>query len=198
VTRSNIKAAFPLTLIQAMHDAQLVRMYIPKSLEGLEVDPLTAMRVVEVIAAAEGAAGWTLMIGSTYGLFAALLPEPTAREIYAAPDAVVAGALRPTGRARATENGYVMSGRWSFASAIHHARWWNGGCILHDGDGPLRNAAGSPEIRLAFFRSTEGELVENWAVGELRGTGSHDYAVRELFVPESQPSGVALDPGEIG
>src|SRR5271154_6454197 len=86
------KGRIPRTLIQAMHEAHLFRMYIPQSLGGLEVDPLTAMRVVEVVAAAEGAAGWTLMIGSTYGLFAALLPEPTAREIYAAPDAVVAGA----------------------------------------------------------------------------------------------------------
>ena len=175
----------PLTLIQAMHDVRLFRMYIPKSLGGLEVDPLTAMRAVELVAAADGAAGWTLMIGSTYGLFAALLPEPAAREVYAAPDAVVAGALRPTGSARVTENGYVVNGRWSFASGIHHSRWWNGGCILHDNDGPLRNAAGSPEYRLAFFPATQGELVENWDVGGLRGTGSHDYVARELLVPES-------------
>ena len=75
----------PPALSAAMHEAQLFRLYIPKALGGLEIDPITSMRVVETVAAADGAAGWTLMIGMTYGVWAALLPEATAREIYGAP-----------------------------------------------------------------------------------------------------------------
>src|SRR5215471_5879182 len=74
-----------------MHEAGLFRMYIPKALDGLEIDPITSMIVVEEIARADAAAAWNLMLGATYGLWAAFLPEEVAREIYGAPDAVVAG-----------------------------------------------------------------------------------------------------------
>src|SRR5215472_16318382 len=106
-----------------MHEARLFRMYIPKALDGLEIDPITSMIVVEEIARADAAAARNLMLGATYGLWAAFLPEDAAREIYSAPDAVVAGALRPTGRARPV-NG------WSFASGIRHSAWWNAGCLV--------------------------------------------------------------------
>src|SRR5260221_13208696 len=80
----------PATVLAAMHAARLFRMFIPASLGGLETDPITSMRVVEEIATADAAAAWNLMIGTTYGLWAALLPPEVAHEIYDPPDAVVA------------------------------------------------------------------------------------------------------------
>jgi alkylation response protein AidB-like acyl-CoA dehydrogenase len=64
----------PPPVLTAMHEARLFRMYIPKALGGLEIDPITSMIVVEEIARADGAAAWNLMLGSTYGLWAAFLP----------------------------------------------------------------------------------------------------------------------------
>src|SRR5215831_5235528 len=81
-------------VLAAMHEARLFRMYIPEALDGLEIDPITSMIVVEEIARADAAAAWNLMLGATYGLWAAFSPEEAAREIYGAPDGVVAGALR--------------------------------------------------------------------------------------------------------
>ena len=80
-----------------MHEARLFRMYIPKALDGLEIDPITSMIVFEEIARADAAACVESDPRRTYGLWAAFLPEEAAREIYGAPDAVVAGALRPSG-----------------------------------------------------------------------------------------------------
>ena len=178
----------PAEVLAAMHEARLFRMYIPKGLDGLEIDPVRSMIVVEEIARADAAAAWNLMLGATYGLWAAFLPEDAAGEIYSAPDAVVAGALRPTGRARPVDGGFVVDGRWSFASGIRHSAWWNAGClIVREGGGDkdaLRPAA--PEPWLVFFPATDGELIENWDVGGLRGTGSHDYAVSGLFVPRAR------------
>jgi len=105
----------PAQVLAAMHEARLFRMYIPKALDGLEIDPITSMIVVEEIARADAAAAWNLMLGATYGLWAAFLPEHAAREIYGAPDAVVAGAVRPSGRARPVDGGFVVDGRWSDA-----------------------------------------------------------------------------------
>ena len=126
----------PAQVLAAMHEGRLFRMYIPKALGGLEIDPITSMIVVEEIARADAAAAWNLMLGATYGLWAAFLPDDAAREIYGAPDAVVAGALRPTGRARRVDGGFVVDGRWSFASGIRHSAWWNAGCLVgRDGAG---------------------------------------------------------------
>lgn len=176
----------PTELVAAMHELKLFRLFIPSELDGLETDLLTAARVVEQVAIADGAAGWSLMIGSTYGLMAALLPRETARDIYGPTDAVAAGALRPTGTARVVEGGYRVDGRWAFASGIPHATYWNAGCFVMEGDRRRTAADGVPEVRLVFFPPQDGELIDTWHVGGLRGTGSHDYAVRDLFVPAAR------------
>jgi indole-3-acetate monooxygenase len=93
----------PAAVLSAMHDARLFRMYVPIEYGGLETDPTTSMQVIEAVAEADAAAAWNLMIGATYGIWAAFLPEASAREIYGATNAIVAGALRPSGVARAPE-----------------------------------------------------------------------------------------------
>ena len=173
----------PATVLSAMHDARLFRMYVPIEYGGLETDPITSMQVVEAVAEADAAAAWNLMIGATYGIWAAFLPEASAREIYGAKDAIVAGALRPSGVARATTGGYQVSGRWAFASGIDHCAWWNGGCIVHESGPPRPTDTSAPQTALVFFPATDGERIDTWDTGGLRGTGSHDYAVSGLFVP---------------
>jgi len=170
-------------VLAAMHEAQLFRMMIPADTDGLQTELTTAMQVVEMIAAADGAAGWTLMIGAAYGIWASRLGAEAAREIYGLPDAVVAGALRPTGTARIVEDGFIVEGSWSFASGIGHSAWWTAGCIVHDDEGPRKNANGTPETRLVFFPASDGELIDTWTAGGMRGTGSHDYAINDVFVP---------------
>jgi alkylation response protein AidB-like acyl-CoA dehydrogenase len=93
----------PAQVLAAMHEARLFRMYIPKVLDGLEIDPITSMIVVEEIARADAAAAWNLMLEATYGLWAAFLPEEVARD-HGAPDAVVADGR--SGRTRPVDGGF--------------------------------------------------------------------------------------------
>jgi len=188
----------PATVLSAMHDARLFRMYVPIEYGGLETDPITSMQVVEAVAEADAAAAWSLMIGATYGIWAAFLPEASAREIYGAKDAIVAGALRPSGVARATTGGYQVSGRWAFASGIDHCAWWNGGCIVHESGAPRPTDTSAPQTVLVFFPATDGERIDTWDTGGLRGTGSHDYAVSGLFVPKERTFAFDASPGVPG
>jgi alkylation response protein AidB-like acyl-CoA dehydrogenase len=181
-------------LVSARHELKLFRMFIPVELGGLETDIITAARVVEEVAAADGAAGCNLMIGSTYGLWAALLPRAAAREIYGPADAVVAGALRPSGTARVVVGGHRVDGRWADARGVQHATYWNAGCGVVDGTTPRRTASGASEVRLVFFPPGDGELIDTWDVGGLRGTGSHDYAVTDLFVCEERTTRLEAAP----
>ena len=129
-------------VLAAMHEAKFFRMMIPADTGGLQTDLTTAMKVVETIAAADGATGWNLMIGAAYGVWASRLGAEAAREIYGAGTAVVAGALRPTGKARIVDGGFIAEGRWSFASGIGHSAWWAAGCVVHDDDAPRKTASG--------------------------------------------------------
>ena len=170
-------------VLAAMHEAQFFRLWIPSDAGGLQTDPTTAMEVVETIAVADGATGWNLMIGSVYGVLASRLDAKTAREIWGDAKSIVAGALRPTGRARIVDGGFIAEGRWSFASGIHNSNWWAAGCVVHDGDTPCKTASGGPETRLVFFPAADGELIDTLTTGGMRGTGSHDYAIKDLFIP---------------
>lgn len=101
----------PAQVLAAMHEARLFRMYIPKALDGLEIDPITSMIVVEEIARADAAAAWNLMLGATYGLWAAFLPEDAAREIYTHPTpSLPAPYGRPAAPARSTAALSLMAG----------------------------------------------------------------------------------------
>ena len=188
----------PARLVAAMHQAQLFKLYVPAEFGGLEMDPVTPMRVVEAIAEEDGATAWALMIGTTYGIWASYLAPEAAEEIFGAEDAVVAGALRPAGIARAVDGGFRVTGRWSFASGIDHCAWWNGGARVYDGDGPRYDADGRPVTVLVFFPAASGERIDTWETGGLRGTGSHDYAVDDLFIPASCTIDFAAVPRSLG
>jgi indole-3-acetate monooxygenase len=129
------------TVLLAMHEARLFRMYLPVEYGGLETDPITSMQVVEAVAEADAATAWNLMIGATYGIWAAFLPDAGPSEIYGTTDAVVAGALRPSGIAHAAAGGYRVSGRWAFASGIDHCAWleWWLRCRRRRGTSPYRH-----------------------------------------------------------
>ena len=175
----------PRQVADAMALAGLHRVAAPRSVGGGECDPVTQIETIEVISAADGASGWNLMIGiENQGFIGAVLPLETARKLFADSALIVAGALNPLGRARRADGGLIVSGQWPFASGCHNAGWFWGQCILMDGDEPARNQAGGAELREALIPASEFEIVDTWHVSGLRGSGSHDVAVHEVFVPD--------------
>jgi len=176
----------PGHLVRAMQDAGVFRMTMPRAWGGPELDPLTQIRVVEELSAADGSTGWCAMIGSDGGYFSAFLEDAVGRELYSDLDAVTAGSVRPSGRAAAVDGGYRVSGRWAFASGCQHAAWVVTNCVVCDGDTPRQAPSGRPETRMCFLPARACEVIDTWTTTGLRGTGSHDYAVRDLFVPEER------------
>lgn len=160
-------------VVRGLVEAGVFRMLMPRSLGGDELDPITACRVVEEVAIQDGAVGWCAMIGACNGLFGGLLPAAGAREIYADPDVVLAGTFRPAGVAVAVDGGYRVTGRWPFASGIMHSSWLMGGCRI----------PGASMARLMFLPRSEAKVLDTWHTGGLRGTGSHDFEVGDVFVP---------------
>lgn len=98
------------------------------------------------------------------------------------PDALVAGGINPTGKAVAVDGGYLVGGRWAFGSGIRHADWVYGNCMIYDGERTRLDATGKPEARLMLFPVNDCVIHDTWHVGGLRGTGSNDFSVSDLFV----------------
>jgi indole-3-acetate monooxygenase len=174
----------PLPVVEAMAQADLFRLWIPHSLGGGETNPNTLVQVVEELSRADGATGWCAAIGGTYGAFGGYLTADAGREIYGSdPHVVTGGAFRPFGRALAVDRGYRVSGRWPLGSGCQHSAWIVGGCQIFDGDQPRLGPNRTPAARILFFPAAECEILDTWHSIGLRGTGSHDYAVTDLFVP---------------
>ena len=175
----------PAELVAALAEAGVFRMLVPRTLGGGEVDPATMVRVLETIARADGAAGWSAMIGATSGVASAYLPEDAAHAIYGDANAITGGAFAALGRARAVDGGYQVRGRWPFASGCEHCTWLMGGCVLDDRP--------PEEARLALFPASAARIVDTWTVAGLRGTGSHDIAVDDVFVPAAHTFSLVTD-----
>jgi len=135
------------------------------------------------------------MIGAVTAVLAGLLPERSAREIYGSdPLVITGGAVAPTGKAVCVEGGYRVSGRWQWGSCTQNCQWIAGGSLVMDGETPRRMAGGEPEMKLMMFPAAEVGILDTWNSSGLRGTGSHDFQVRDVFVPNDHAVAIGIDP----
>jgi len=189
----------PKALVEQFHAAGFYSMVIPRPLGGLQVDPLTYLRVVELLAEAAGSVGWNLANNSIGQLVTLGLPDEGVQEIYGdAADTVIAGtAVQGGGRAVPVDGGYRVTGRWRFGSGCQESSWMLGSFqIFDDGDQPRKSPEGFAYWRGVFPRS-EAQVVDgSWDVTGLRGTGSFDWTVDDVFLPERRTmvhAGIPLD-----
>src|SRR5580692_6981444 len=135
----------PPALFGAMREAGFYKMVIPRSLGGLQLDPLTYLRVVETLAEGAGSVGWNLGNGGVGQLVTLGLPEEGVQEIYGKrADTVIAGTAVPGGgKANLVPGGYRVTGHWQFGSGCNEASWMLGSFQVIGDDGqPSRHPDG--------------------------------------------------------
>jgi indole-3-acetate monooxygenase len=178
----------PPALFEQLRSAGFYKMVIPRSLGGLQVDPLTYLRVVELLAQGAGSVGWNLGNGGVGQLVTLGLPDEGVEEIYGKrADTVIAGTAVPGGgQAVPVANGYRVSGRWQFGSGCQEASWMLGSFqVLGDDGQPRRHPESGSLYWRGVFARAEAEIVPgSWDVTGLRGTGSFDWTVKDVFLPE--------------
>jgi len=186
----------PVALVRALADAGLFRMSLPPSLGGPAIDPLTRFEVIEAVATADAATAWCLEIGSSVAwMVGGWLREDVARAILCRhPYDLVCGAVAvPRGHARPVPGGYRLTGRWPWGSGCTHSAWIAGAGVVAD-DGASPGPTGAPVVRVFVVPASEVEIIDTWTSIGLRGSGSHDYAVRDVFVPEERTFSLLSDP----
>src|SRR5262249_24067551 len=160
----------PKALVEPLHAAGFYRMILPRALGGLQVDPLTYVRVVEVLAEASGSVGWNLANNSIAQLVTLGLPVEGVRELYGeSADTVVAGtAVMGGGQAVPVDGGYRVTGRWPFGTGCQESAWMLGSFQILDGDRPRRSPDGSSVHWRGLFHRAEVAVVEgSWDVAGL-------------------------------
>jgi indole-3-acetate monooxygenase len=186
--RSDIERdrSLPAPLVKQMADAGLFSLWLARSLGGPELTTLDYFCIIEELSRADGAVGWCALVAAGYSRLSGYLDDAVAREIFGDGSVIVAGTINPTGKAVAVPGGYRVSGQWSYGSFIQHSAWTVGSSIIFEGDAPHRGPDGAPDMRLMLFPTSAVEIIDTWRVGGLRGTGSHDFRVADLFVPEER------------
>ena len=174
-------ATLPAATVTALATSGLFTLKLPAILGGAEADPVTQCEIIEAMTYLDASAGWCTMIGATgIALPAVFLRDEAIAQIFNSGHIPTgAGVLMPTGQAVPVSGGYRLSGRWAFASGIRHAEWMTVGALVpRHGDAP-------PEHHMVVVPTAAGQIHDNGQVAGLQGTGSCDFSVTELFVPEA-------------
>lgn len=176
----------PEWLVRQMADAGIFRMLLAKAHGGLEGDPVTTAKVIEAISRANASAGWVAMIFSVTPYWvAAFLEDDVSQDIFGVDASVLLGGTQvPHGKAVKTDGGWRLTGQWPFASGCHYANWLSTGSWMYDGDEPILEENGRPMWRLFVSPASSCEILDTWHTTGLRGTGSHDYTLDDVFVPD--------------
>lgn len=184
---------------RTLKDLGLLKLWVPQQYGGLELDLPQTLRVYEAVASIDGSLGWAVMIGCGGGLFAAYLEPSAASQFFGKQDAVVAGSGAPNGRAERVEGGYRATGRWRYASGARYASVFTANCVITNQGEPELDSAGKPVIRAMSFAPADVTVIPTWDATGMRATGSHDFEVRDVFVPQAHTFSVFTDaPREAG
>jgi indole-3-acetate monooxygenase len=188
--RDRIEAGrrLPDDLARALAAEGFFRISLPAAYGGLDLAPADALQIFEELARADASVAWCVWNGNTHWTAAQLSPQ-AAGAIYAGPHAITANSTRSSGQAHVVPGGYRVSGRWSLVSGCELAAWMVLLCVIHIDGKPRLTPAGVPDIRFMLLPIDDCEIIDTWSVGGLRGTGSHDVAVHDVFVPEDFGSG---------
>jgi alkylation response protein AidB-like acyl-CoA dehydrogenase len=177
---------------QAMFDAGLFNMYAPQKYGGFELPIVDVMTVWEAVARIDSAAAWNLQMNQVFTGLAAFLPDEGAREVFADGPTTAAGAFFPPAAATKVDGGWRITGRVPFASGGHHSAWCAMAALEMEGDQPkLDPATGQPTGLAMIFPQKDTQILDTWHTVGMRGTGSTDIAVDDLFVPDRRAAIVA-------
>ncbi len=176
----------PRPLFEAIADAGLFLMAVPREVGGSEIDLPLYVQVIEEIAKADASTAWALNQGATFATFAARMQPDAAREVWTnVPRSVVANTPAPTAQAIVVPGGFRVTGRQGFSTGCRHASWLAPHAQIIE-NGVPRQRDGKPEARYLMVPKAEAELFDTWHTRGMRGTGTHTFEVKDVFVPEAR------------
>ena len=176
-------------VVEAMADAGIFRMRVPKRYGGYECDGATLVEVGAALGRIDGSMAWVAMVNWIPTYLVCMFPDSVQDDVFATPDVRVCGTNAPKGTMVPVEGGYLLNGRWPFVSGAHHAHWMEAAAVI------LRDGA-EPEPVMTMVPMSDMQLVDDWNTTGLRGTGSITTVATDVFLPAERviPLEAALAP----
>lgn len=178
--------SLPAGVVSSLADTGLFRFWVPRSVGGAEVTAGDGVRTIIEVARHDASAAWCVMIANTTGLLAGSLDPSWAETLFGGAGAVGAGFAQPIGRAEAVEGGLEVTGRWAWGSGSGHATVIGGGTVVVDRDGVPAPRTDGLTAPFVFFEREDVEILDTWHTLGLAGSGSNDYTVERMLVPEGR------------
>jgi alkylation response protein AidB-like acyl-CoA dehydrogenase len=173
----------------------MFHMALPRSLGCPEIDLPTYIQVIEELGKADAGTAWVINQGGIFATYAARMPHEVARAIWIdTPRSVVANTPAPSAEAVVVPGGYRVTGCQGFSTGCRHASWLAAHAQIIENGHPRRLENGQPETRYLFVPVAEAERLDTWHVRGLRGTGTHHFAVRDVYVPAERSVLTATGP----
>ena len=165
--------------VDAMIDAGVLRMLVPTHYGGYESDMQTIVDVGIQLGRGDGSPAFCATAWWAQCWAVAHFPDPVQDEVFASPDVRICGTLVPNGKGEITKDGVVVSGEWGFNSGAWHSQWKVLSTLVI-------NPAGEIEPIAAVVPMSDLEIVDDWDVAGLRGTGSITLVARDVFIPRER------------
>jgi len=176
----------PRPVFEALADAGMFHLAVPRDIGGAELDFPAYVRVIEEIGKADASTAWAVNQGATFATYSARMRPDVARAIWIdTPRSVVSNTPSPTAQAVVVPGGYRVTGRQGFSTGCRHASWVAANAQIIE-NGAARQRNGAAEARYLFVPIREAELLDTWHTRGMRGTGTHHFAVNDVFVPEER------------
>lgn len=190
----------PVDIVSEIRESGVMRMNMPKIWGGPEMSPMEQVEVIAALTEADASIGWCSFIWTDSGIYSGYLDDAVAREMYPRLDMAQSGWIYPVAQAERVDGGYrVADGQWMFGSGCNHCDWLAAGSMVFENGEPVIDAeTGLPEWRILIASPDDYEIQDTWYTTGLRGTGSNDYAARDLFVPAERTFSFADTPKREG
>lgn len=161
-----------------MIEQKMFKLFVPRALGGVELSLSEAVRIYDALAAIDGSLGWQAQIGAGGGYFVPDFQPEISRQLFGAPEAVVAGSGYPAGIARPVPGGYMVSGRWRYASGAQYATVITANALVEEG--------GAQRIQALAFEPKQVKMIRDWDAFGMQRTSSWSFVVDEAFVPQER------------
>jgi len=170
--------------LDTLKEAGFLKLYLPKSLGGLEIDPVTTASLVEEIAKHNTAAAWSMMVANTSAWWMSRASEKAMAEIYLEnADAIIAGTFHPPMKADPVKGGYVINGRNPLASNVHEASRIFMTAFVMEGD-KIKTSNGFPQVIGMLLNSEDCQIIDTWHTLGMKATDSNDVVADNVFVAD--------------
>ncbi len=172
--------------LDIFYSQKWLKLYVPETMGGLQLSLPHAVRLLEALAKTDGSLGWIVTLCSGASLFAGFLDQEFAARLFTDHKACFGGSGGSTGIADKNEKGYLVSGRWKYATGAPHNTVFTANCIISENGKWVVDNEGKPVVKSFLFLREEVIVHPDWEMMGLKATASHSFGVNSLQVPDQR------------